>query len=200
MSSAAYEVCAWIKSRSDLNRPDGQILIAPFTFDYASPNFAVESTGGMNFCVYMLRPESTGSVTIRSRDAADLPVIRANYGTTPSDTRKMVDLIRYARRLAAQPALARFAPHETRPGAQYESEEEILDANRKFGYGNYHASGTCRMGNDPASVVDERLRVRGIGSLRVADTSIFPFMLSGNTAAPAMAMAWRAADLILADR
>jgi choline dehydrogenase len=200
MSGAAYEVGAWVKSRSGLDRPDGQILISPFTFDYSSPSFAVESHGGMNICVYGLRPESRGTVTIRSRAPADLPIIRANYATSSADTPKMMDLIRYARRLVAQPALARFAPEETRPGAEYVSDEEVLDANRKFGYGNYHASGTCRMGKDSASVVDERLRVRGVGALRVVDTSIFPFMLSGNTAAPAMAMAWRAADLILEDR
>jgi choline dehydrogenase-like flavoprotein len=200
MSGAAYEVGAWVKSREDLDRPDGQLLIAPFTFDYSSPNFAVEAAGGMNFCVYMLRPESTGSLRIRSRDPADLPSIRANYASDASDLGKMVDLIRYARRLAAQAPLADFVIEETRPGARYSSDEDILQAYRQFGYGCYHACGTCRMGSDPASVVDPRLRVRGVESLRVIDTSIFPFMLTGNTNAPAMATAWRAADLVLADR
>lgn len=199
MASGAYEVGAWFKSRPDLPRPDAQILIAPFTFDYDSPTFNVEAHGGMNFCVYMVRPESTGTVAIRSRDPAALPMINANYCELESDRRKMIDIIRYARQLAGQAALSGAVIGETRPGLEYQTDEELLQAHIKFGYGSYHACGTCRMGNDEASVVDPRLRVRGVDGLRVVDTSIFPFMLSGNTVAPAMATAWRAADLILDD-
>lgn len=200
MASGAYEVGAWFKSRPDLPRPDGQLLIAPFTFDYNSPTFNVEQQGGMNFCVYMLRPESTGTVVLRSRDPAALPVISANYCELESDKRKMIDIIRFARKLAGQASLSSVMVGETRPGPEYQTDEELLQAHIKFGYGSYHASGTCRMGKDDASVVDPRLRVRGVEGLRVVDTSIFPFMLSGNTVAPAMATAWRAADLILEDR
>jgi choline dehydrogenase-like flavoprotein len=200
MASGAYEVGAWFKSRPDLPRPDAQILIAPFTFDYNSPTFNVETHGGMNFCVYMLRPESTGTVAIRSRDHDALPIINANYCELESDQRKMIDIIRFARKLAGQAALSGFVAGETRPGPEYQSDEELLQAHIKFGYGSYHACGTCRMGKDDASVVDPRLRVRGVDGLRVVDTSIFPFMLSGNTVGPAMATAWRAADLILEDR
>jgi choline dehydrogenase-like flavoprotein len=200
MASGAYEVGAWFKSRPELERPDAQILIAPFTFDFASPTFNVEAQGGMNFCVYMLRPDSTGSLLIRSRDPAALPTINANYCELESDRRKMIDIIRYARRLASQPALADAVTEETRPGPDYHTDEEILQAHIKFGYGSYHACGTCRMGKDEASVVDPRLRVRGVDALRVVDTSVFPFMLSGNTNGPVTAIAWRAADLILEDR
>jgi len=200
MSGSAYDVGAWIKTREDLDRPDGQLLIAPFSFDYQSPTFNVEAHGGMNICVYMLRPESRGTVMIRSSDANQLPAINPNYGSAESDRRKMIDLVRYARRFVAQSPLSGMVSGETRPGADYSTDEQIVEAHLQCGYGNYHASGSCRMGNDESSVVDPQLRVRGVDGLRVVDTSIFPFMLSGNTNGPAMVMAWRAADLILENR
>ncbi len=197
MANAAYEIGAWFKSRPDLDRPDGQILIAPFTFDYARPTFRMERQGGMNFCVYRLRPESTGSVRIGSADPGQLPAIMPNYSALESDRRAMGDITRFARRLAAQAPLAGLIEAETRPGPDYQSDAELALAHRRYGYGSYHACGTCRMGRDPASVVDPELRVRGVDGLRVVDSSVFPFMLSGNTNGPAMAVAWRAADLIL---
>jgi choline dehydrogenase len=199
MANGAYEVGAWFKSRPDIARPDAQILMAPFTFDYGSPTFRVERSGGMNFCVYSLRPESTGSVLIKSAKAEDLPVITPNYASSAADRQGLVDIVRYARRFAEQGPLAAMVAEETRPGTRYQTDDEILQAHRECGYGSYHASGTCRMGNDEASVVDCRLRVRGVSGLRVVDTSVFPFMLAGNTNGPAMAIAWRAADLIQAD-
>jgi choline dehydrogenase-like flavoprotein len=199
MANGAYEVGAWFRSRPGLERPDGQILIAPFTFDYTSPKFRVERGGGMNMCVYMLRPESTGSVLIASGDPAALPLITPNYASAEADRKAMVDIIRYARKLAQQGPLARYVVEETRPGPQYQTDEEILEGHRLCGYGSYHASGTCRMGKDDQSVLDPQLRVRGVDGLRVVDTSVFPFMPAGNTNGPAMAVAWRAADLILAD-
>lgn len=199
MAGGAYEAGAWVKTQADLDRPDGQILIAPFTFDYASPTFDVERRGGMNFCVYNLRPQSTGQIRIRSRDPTELPSITANYGADDADLATMVRLIRYARKLAATEPLAGIVCEETRPGPHYQSAEEIRAAHRKFGYGNYHACGSCRIGADDASAVDPRLCVRGVDGVRVVDTSIFPAMLAGNTNAPAMATAWRAADLILED-
>jgi choline dehydrogenase-like flavoprotein len=200
MSASAYDMGAWFKSSPGLHRPDGQILIAPFTFDFSGKTSGVEARGGMNFCVYPLRPQSMGTVLIRSSDPTALPLIKANYGGAESDRRKMVDIIRYARRLAAQPPLAGLVIEETRPGLRYSSDDELLSAHLQMSYGSYHACGSCRMGNDDASVVDARLVVRGVEGVRVADTSIFPFMLAGNTNGPAMAMAWRGADLILSDR
>jgi len=200
MSASAYELGMWFKSSPASNRPDGQILATPFTFDYDSPKFAVEKRGGMNICVYMLRPESTGRVQIRNDDPNALPQITANYMESPVDQRAMIDSIRFARRLVATPPLSGLVLEETRPGAQYQTDEEILEAHRRYGYGSYHASGTCRMGRDANAVLDPQLRVRGVEGLRVVDTSIFPFILSGNTNGPAMVTAWRAADLILEGR
>ena len=200
MEGSAYDAGAWFKTSAGLTRPDGQFLIASFSFDYTSPTFDVEPHGGMNICAYMLRPECTGSVMIRSTDPAQLARIDANFGSTEVDRRKMLAIIRYARRYVAQSPLADMVIEETRPGKQYETDEEILEMHRLMGYGNYHACGSCRMGNDDASVVDERLRVRGVEGLRVVDTSILPTMIAGNTNGPAMAMAWRAADLIIEDQ
>lgn len=200
MAGAAYEVGAWVKSRTDSTRPDVQLLMAPYSFDYNATTLNVEAHGGMNMAVYNLRPESKGSVLIRSRNPKELPIIKPNYYTADEDLKTMLAGIRYARKLVQQEPLAQFVVEETRPGKKYESDEELVEACRQFGYTNYHACGTCRMGNDENSVLDSRLRVRGLSGLRVVDTSAFPFMLSGNTQGPAMVMAWRAADLIIEDQ
>jgi choline dehydrogenase-like flavoprotein len=196
LASGAYDAGAWFKSSDDQPRPDAQILIAPFSINFSSATVAVEPHGGMNFCVYNLRPESTGSVLIRSRDPSQVAQIRPGYGTVAADRKKMIDIVRYARRLVSKAPLAQLVIEETRPGPKFQSDAELLEAHLKFGYGNYHACGTCRMGRDENSVVDPQLQVRGTQALRVVDTSIFPFMLSGNTNGPAMATAWRAAELI----
>lgn len=180
-------------------RPDGQFLIAPYSFDYGKGALTTESFGGMQICAYYLRPKSTGSVTIQSADPKVLPRIVPNYHSNPEDRQAMIDVARYARRLVRQKPLADMVFEETRPGAEFDSDDAIIAAYDKFGNGAYHASGSCRMGTDDDSVVDQRLRVRGLDGVRVIDTSIMPFLVAGNTAGPAMAMAWRAADLVLAD-
>lgn len=161
---------------------------------------ATEARGGMHLCAYILRPESTGSVLIRSADPREMPSIAPNYGGLETDRRKMVDLVRYARRFMSQAPISDLVSEETRPGLECDSDEAILAAYDQLGTGAYHAGGTCQMGKEEDSVVDPRLRVRGVEELRVIDTSIFPFIPAGNTNAPTMATAWRAADLILDDR
>jgi choline dehydrogenase len=199
MTTAAYEIGAWFRTRPDSPRPDGQFLIAPYTFDYDSPKLRVEPFGGLNICAYPLRPASMGTVRIRSSSPADLPSIVPNFGIANEDRSLQLDLMRHARRYVAQSPLAPFVVEETRPGPRYQTDEELAEAHRRFGYNNYHACGTCRMGKDADAPVDPRLRVRGLEGVRVVDTSIFPFMLAGNTQAPAMALAWRGADLIIED-
>ena len=196
LAAATYEIGAWFKTRPDIDRPDGQFLIAPYSFDYAKGALATESFGGMQFCVYYMRPESRGSLRIKSTDPRDLPVIAASYHRDPGDRSAMIRVARTARDYVRQSPLAGMVQEETRPGTQFETDDEVIAAYSRFGNGAYHASGTCRMGSDDASVVDPQLRVRGVDGVRVIDTSILPFLVAGNTAAPAMAMAWRAADLI----
>jgi choline dehydrogenase len=197
LAAGVYDAGAWFKTRADSPRPDAQILMAPYSINYENPAVGVEAHPGMNFCVYNLRPESTGTVSIRSRNPAEVVEIQPGYATAEVDRTAMLAGICFVRRLIEQPPLRDYVVEETRPGSDYQTDEELVQAHLKFGYGNFHACGSCRMGHDAQSVVDPQLRVRGIEGLRVVDTSIFPFMLSGNTCGPAMATAWRAADLIL---
>jgi choline dehydrogenase-like flavoprotein len=196
MTKAAFDIGAWFKSRPDLPHPDGQILLSPFSFDYTSASPRVESGGGVICCLYILRPRSSGHVRVKSADPTALPAITPNYGSVDADNALMVDMMRYVRRLAAQPALAGYGLKETRPGPQFETDAELREAHRRMGYTNYHAVGTCRMGEDAASALDSNLNVRGVSGVRVVDASIFPFMPAGNTNGPVMAAAWRAADLV----
>lgn len=197
MSSATYEVGAWFKTRPDLDRPDAQYLIAPYTMDFAAGGMDVEKQGGMHICAYILRPESTGTVMARSASPADLPEIVPNYHMHHGDRQKMIDLMHHARRLVRTEPLGRYIKEETRPSADFQSDDQIIAAYDAMGNGAYHASGSAEMGKDGAKPLDPRLRVRGIDGLRVCDTSILPFLVAGNTNGPAMVMAWRAADMIL---
>ena len=196
MAGGAYDMAAYAKSDPAFDRPDLQLLISPYSFNFNAVPLRIEDHGGLNICVYGIRPQSRGSLWIESTDPAALPMIEPGYGAHPDDTATIPRMMKYVRRFVAQSPLAEMILEETRPGAAYSSDGEIDEAWLQFGYCNYHSSGTCRMGTDAASVVDSQCRVRGVDGLRVIDTSIFPFMLAGNTNAPAMVLAWRAADLI----
>jgi choline dehydrogenase-like flavoprotein len=119
--------------------------------------------------------------------------------STEHDRTLSIDLVRLMRRWMSQKPLAEFVAEETSPGAGVQSDEQIVDAFARLGRSGYHACGTCRMGTDAASVLDSRMRVRGVENLRVVDLSMFPQMISGNTNGPMMALAGRAADLIRED-
>lgn len=199
MSAAAYEIGAWFRTRPGLNRPDAQVLIAPFSFDFDKQRQDVERHPGMGVVVYSLRPTSRGSIHISTRDPDAAASFRPNYRADEEDRRSMVGAVRVVRQWAEQEPLRELVAEETMPGPAFQTDAEILDAYDRFGTGAYHAVGSCRMGKDPNSVVDPALKVRGVTGLRVMDTSIMPVIPAGNTQAPTMAMAWRAADLILDD-
>ena len=154
---------------------------------------------GCTFSVCQLRPSSRGSVRIQLRDPFAAPAMRANYLSTELDCKTMVEGVRFARTLARTPALASLISEEYRPGAAAQSDDEVLEFVRNYGATIFHPVGTCKMGDDPLAVVDHRLRVHGIGALRVVDASIMPTLVSGNTHAPVVMIAEKAADLILAD-
>ncbi|MDB5970159.1 MAG: glucose-methanol-choline oxidoreductase [Hydrocarboniphaga sp.] len=197
MASAAYEVGAWLKSRPELPRPDLQFLLAPFSFDFASKRTKLEPFHGIHTVAYPLRPTSRGEINIRSKNPGDMPILKPNYHSTAEDRRTMIDLIKVARQYANQTPLRALIEVETYPGPAATTDDELIAAYDKFGSCGFHAVGSCRMGSDAESVVDPELRVRGVDNLRVMDTSIIPQIPSGNTNGPTMAMAWRAADLIL---
>ena len=156
----------------------------------------MESHPGMQIAVYPLRPRATGATHIVSRDPSVLPSISLDFFENADDCQEMVDAVRFVRRLVQSGRLTKIVISETRPGAQVESDDEILDAYRSLGTTAYHAVGTCRMGKDEESVVDPQTRVRGVSGLNVVDLSIAPFVIAGNTFGPTVALARRAADLI----
>ena len=135
-----------------------------------------------------------------SPDARAHPAIRPNYLADPHDREIAVRAIGLTRRIAAAPALARFAPEEMLPGPDAQTDDELARAAGDIGTTIFHPVGTCRMGSDETAVVDERLRVHGIKGLRVVDASIMPTITSGNTNSPTIMIAEKAADMIKEDR
>jgi choline dehydrogenase len=144
-----------------------------------------------------LRPASRGWVRIKSPDPAAYPEIRLNYLKDPEDRRIAVDAMRFTRRIMAAKALAKYEPEEYRPGMAVEKTKDLEKAAGELGTTIFHPVGTCRMGNDPMAVVDDRLRVRGVERLRVIDASVFPRITSGNTNAPTYVVAEKGARAIL---
>ena len=147
-----------------------------------------------------LRPTSRGHVRIKSPDASQYPAIAPNYLATPEDRQVAIEGLRFTRRIMAAPALARFDPRELEPGPEFESDQELLRAAGDLGTTIFHPVGSCKMGQDPNAVVDDRLRVHGIEQLRVIDASIMPTITSGNTNAPTVMIAEQGAQFVLAER
>jgi choline dehydrogenase len=194
-----YPVGGFYKTSAQAPRPDAQLMMCPITLDFSGGGMTMEKIPGMQLFSYGLRPLSRGHVRITSPDP-DMPAdVNPNYLADEEDRRIAVASMRFMRRLVQQSDLAALIAEETRPGPALQTDEQLLDAYRQGGQSGYHACGTCRMGSDEQSVVDARLRVRGVHGLRVMDLSVAPTMLSGNTNGPMMAMAWRAAELILED-
>ena len=146
-----------------------------------------------------LRPQSRGSVAIRDAHPGSAPLIRPNYLSHETDLQVAADAIRLTRRIVAAPALARFEPVEYLPGAQLDSEAQLREAASAIGTTIFHPVGTCKMGTGSDAVVDARLRVHGIAGLRIADASIMPNIVSGNTCSPTLMIGEKAAEMILAD-
>lgn len=199
LAGAAFDVVGFFKTSHELDRPDAQILMAPFSLaPYEQGEAAaVERAPGIQAIGYVLRPDSEGSVTITSADPVAPLDIDPGYLTSPHDRDKSVMLFRIMRRLFGQSPIAEQLVAETLPGADVVSEQAIIDSGLDDGYCGYHAIATCAMGPADDDVVDTSLRVRGVDHLRVVDCSVMPTMVSGNLNGPVMAMAWRAADLIL---
>jgi choline dehydrogenase-like flavoprotein len=151
----------------------------------------------MTASVCNLRPESRGSVHLKSPDFRTAPAIAPNYLATEADRAVAAASIRLTRHIAAQPAFQRFHPEEFRPGPQAQTEAELVRAAGDIGTTIFHPVGTARMGADDGAVVDPRLRMRAVGRLRIADASVMPAITSGNTAAPVMMIAEKAARMML---
>jgi len=149
-----------------------------------------------------LRPSSRGSVHITAADPFAAPRIAPNYLSTDHDRHIAANGLRFTRRIAAAPALARYRPEEIMPGVEFQSEDELVSAAGRIGTTIFHPVGTCAMGRveDPSAVVDSQLRVIGIDGLRVVDASVMPRITSGNTNSPTLMIAERASEMIRAAR
>ncbi|TDG06040.1 choline dehydrogenase [Paraburkholderia guartelaensis] len=197
LTLAASQVAIFTRSSPAVERPDIQFHMQPLSAD--KPGQGAHPFSAFTASVCQLRPHSRGNVEIRSTDPLQYPAIRANYLSDPRDHPVVIGGIRVARRIAAAPALAPHIVSEFVPGERYQSDAELLDAARQFSQSIYHPAGTCKMGRDATAVVDDRLRVHGLAALRVVDASIMPELVSGNTNAPVIMIAEKAADMILED-
>jgi choline dehydrogenase len=205
MATGIFEVGAFVRTDPGLARPNLQIYGGAFNFALrddlaAAPPDAVDRRPGLTLYGQLLRLTSEGEIRITSPDPNGPLTITPNWLSTDHDRRVAVAMVKYMRRYLAQPALAPYVGEELQPGARRQSDEDLLEAVRRLATCGLHAVGTCRMGRDNAAVVDERLCVRGVVGLRVVDCSVMPATVSGNTNGPAMALGWRASDLILKDR
>jgi choline dehydrogenase-like flavoprotein len=190
--------CGGFLCTDGTGRPDIQItFLVGLKLDARS----IPRRHGYMALIQLLRPKSAGSVRLASNRPEDKPVIDPNFFADPYDMKTLIAGFREARHIFSQPALAGMTGAEIEPGVQYQSDAEIDGALRKIVNTAYHPTGTCKMGpdSDPMAVVDERLRVRGVSGLRVVDASVMPAIVSGNTSAPTMMIAERAARFILED-
>jgi choline dehydrogenase len=195
---------AFIRSRPELEAPDLQIHFFPgvpvtrgFRYPFQKP--LPDTYEGYGFCatICQLRPESRGDITLRSADPFAPPVIRANYLSTPGDRQTLREGVKITRNVLNQKAFAHMSSIEMAPGPAVTTDEGIDHFVAKNAGTVFHPVGTCRMGVDHDSVVDEELRVRGVEGLRVADASIMPLLVSSNTNAPTIMIAEKAAQMIL---
>jgi choline dehydrogenase len=197
LTIAAGTSGAFFKTNPRLATPDIQIHFLPFSTDRMGEK--LHPFSGFTASVCQLRPESRGSLRIRSADPMAPPEIRINYLSAEADRIANVEGLKVLRRILRAPALKPFVVEEVDPGPNVSSDEELLDYCRARGSTIYHPTSTCRMGNDPLAVVDARLRLRGIDGLRVVDASVMPDLVSGNTNAPIIMIAEKASDMILQD-
>ncbi|MCV6587329.1 MAG: GMC family oxidoreductase N-terminal domain-containing protein [Marinibacterium sp.] len=196
MSMPAAMAVGFLRTRPELETPDIQYLIQPLSVDAGAPETIPAFT--MNFC--QLRPESRGRIRLASADPSAHPVIEANYLATDTDCATVVDGIRIGRRIASMAPLRARIAREVRPGPGVSDDAaDLLGWARDTAVSIYHPSGTCRMGPGPDAVVTPELKLRGIAGLRVADCSIMPELVSGNTNGPTMMIAEKASRMMLAD-
>ena len=200
MTMAASLATGFLRTGDHVDTPDIQFHIQPWSAD--SPGEGVHPFSAFTMSVCQLRPESRGEIRLASPDIGVYPKIYPNYLATETDCRTIVEGVKIARRIARAAPLNSKIAEEYRPPADLDMDDYdgTLDWARSNSTSIYHPTGTCKMGSGIDAVVDARLRVHGIGGLRVADCSIMPEIVSGNTNAPAIMIGEKASDLILEDR
>jgi choline dehydrogenase len=206
-------VYGFVRTRPELEAPDVQYLFAHAS--YGEPQAPAQGWAfrllrkspwgrdldrapGMTVTLYQCRPESTGSIHAKSPDPAAAPAIRPNYLANELDRQTLIAGMKIARRIVNNKELDRYRAFEMNPGDRCQTDDELLAFARQYGFTAHHVVGTCKMGHDSMAVVDEQLRVHGVAGLRVVDASIMPTMTSGNTNAPVIMIAEKAADMVKA--
>lgn len=199
MSMAPSQLGAFAYSSPDQPSPNVEYHVQPLSLEKFGED--LHPFNAITASVCNLRPTSRGSVHIHSIDPEAPPVIAPNYLSTDVDRKVAADSLRLTRQIIECPALKPYAPDEYKPGKQYQTDEELIKAAGDIGTTIFHPVGTCKMGrdDDPMAVLDSQLRVRGIHHLRVVDASAMPTITSGNTAAPTMMIAQRAAELLTSE-
>jgi choline dehydrogenase len=182
------------RTRPELASADIKCSMSPFSAE--RPQDGLHPWSGFTTIVYQLRPESRGKIELRSASPADPPAVYPNYLATPTDQQTIVDGLKLLRRIMAEPHMRRFIESEFQPGPATESDEQLLDYARRRGSTVFHPTSTCKMGVDAMAVVDPELRVHGTDGLRVADASVMPTVVSGNTNAATIMIGERAADMV----
>ncbi|WP_417833760.1 GMC family oxidoreductase [Thalassospira xiamenensis] len=195
MSMAPSQLGIFTKSDASFETANLQYHVQPLSLEkFGDP---VHPFPAFTASVCNLRPQSRGSIHLKSPDFRNQPAIAPNYLSADADKKVAADSIRLTRKIANQPALAPYRPEEFKPGPSYETEDDLVKAAGNIGTTIFHPVGTCRMGADPASVVDPQLRLRGLDGLRIADASIMPTITSGNTNSPTIMIAEKAAAMIM---
>jgi choline dehydrogenase len=204
LSLSVNQAGGFVRSRADREQVDMQLYFSPVSYSKPTPGvrklMSPDAFPGFFIGISHCRPKSRGTIRIRSRDPLEAPQIEPNYLSAPEDLSNMLDGVRLIRRIARQPAMREAIEAELLPGAGVESEADLVADIRARSGSVFHASCTCRMGPDQRdSVVDHRLRVHGIGGLRVIDASVFPNVTSANTNAPTMMVAEKGGAMVLED-
>ena len=189
----------YFRTREGLESPDATVSFMPFLTERINRERRIAKQCGITMNVNVLRSESLGSIHIKSADPAQPPAIRFNFLSAEMDRTGVLFAMRKGRELLGTPPVSDIVGEELAPGPAVQSDEELLDWVRHNAETTYHPVGTCKMGNDPRAVVDERLRVHGIEGLRVADASIMPTLTSGNTNAPSIMIGEKCAAMVLQD-
>jgi choline dehydrogenase len=199
LATAGYDLVCQFKSAPDRPRPDIQGLFAPMALDTASADLRLARHPGVLFMAYPIRPQTSSAVHSSGADPADPPVIAPRFLESAADRAAVGPVLAVAREVLGSAPVADLIAAEEFPGPAVATPDQVVRYSLASGTGIYHAVGAAAMGVSADDVTDPQLRVRGADGLRVADASILPVQVSGNTGAPAMLVGYRAADLILDD-